>query len=141
MEKALSSENSVNSSTSTSNGFARPAVQWINSYEDGLALAKEENFPMMIEFYIKYYPVSESFEKKIFSNSEAADLSTNFILVKLEFEKNQDIAIKYGVSDLPALVFTGPDGKNGLSIVGDRNIEDILSTMRKVVKAFGGKGA
>jgi thioredoxin-like negative regulator of GroEL len=117
--------------------IARPAaaassIQWYASLEEGSARARELNKPMMVEFWADWCVPCRIMEKEVYPTDEAVQASQPFIAVRIDFDRKPAISRKYGVSALPALVFTdsyGNDLFHYSGVLTARGFAELLSSL------------
>lgn len=95
-----------------------------NRYDQGLALAKQENKHVLIDFYTDWCGWCKTMDEKTYSQKSIQDiLKKHFVLVRVNAESNQtmpvngktmtemQIAAMYRVDGYPTTWFLDPDGK------------------------------
>jgi thiol:disulfide interchange protein DsbD len=90
-------------------------IDWVRSIEEGLELAKQENKPVMIDFYADWCTVCKEIEAYTFATDEVGDELTRFVAIKIDLTdntpENQKIMQLFGIKGLPHIVFF--DSKGG----------------------------
>lgn len=97
-------------------------LNWMG-FNDGLALAKKENKPMLVDVFAVWCQPCKLMDEQIFANEEIiAYMNKNFVAIKVDGEseekikyKNQDYtksewALSMNVRAYPTTIFFGPDG-------------------------------
>jgi thiol:disulfide interchange protein len=110
-------------------------IQWVYSLSDGLKLAKEKNKPLMVYFYADWCGWCKKLEMETYRDSEVMKLSSNFVCVKVNTDRNIDESRKYKVSGLPTIVFLKSDGKIIEKVIGYRGSKDFMKIMSEVIKS------
>ena len=86
------------------------SIKWLNEWSEALDKARAENKPIMINFYTDICPACTQLDRNTFSDEElGAFLDDNFICLKSNAGKS-NLHAKYGISGVPTIVFTAPDG-------------------------------
>ena len=131
---------------------AKPAaskakIAWQPTFEQGLALAKRTNKPLMVDFFATWCGPCKLLDSHIYSNAKVVTESRNWINVKVDGEKRADLMKKYDLSAFPSIVFFAPNGKVlkkqiGLSVPPDKqnsmdaSIAYIVDDMTKTLKTL-----
>ena len=104
------------------------SVEWY-TYEEGMALAKEQNKPVMIDFHADWCGFCKKLDSETYSDSNVIEMSENFVNIKVDTEKQGQLAQDYGVRGLPTIVFTDPQGNEIRRVVGYRDAGPFLNEM------------
>jgi len=89
---------------------AAAEVVW-HDYEKGLALGKDSNKKIMINFYGEWCRYCKKMEKETFAAAKVADyLNTNFISIRINSDKNKNLVRAFKVTGLPATWFLTETG-------------------------------
>lgn len=86
-------------------------IVWLTSYDKALAKAKESNKPVMIDFYADWCTACHYLDKNIYTASGVIQESKKFVNLKIDTDKQTDIAAQYKVYALPTIIFLNGDGK------------------------------
>jgi thiol:disulfide interchange protein len=74
--------------------------------------AKEENKPMMIDFYTTWCGPCKMLDRNTFSDPRVREWMTeNVIFTKVDGDKHRGLIRKYGVRAYPTVVFISPEGR------------------------------
>ncbi len=111
---------------------------WITNYEEGMKKAREENKPVIIDFYADWCLPCKQIESQIFKNHQFIDASQRFIKIKLDCTlpssegaiiKNQ----KYNSPYMPYIVFYDAKGnKSEEEIRGYTSLTEMLEIINKI---------
>ncbi len=96
--------------TAGSTGWNDAQIKW-RSYEEGLASARKEKKPVCLVFYTTWCPHCKRFSQ-IFSDPAVVERSKNFVMIRLDSDKNKDLSAKYAVDGeyIPRTFFLSPEG-------------------------------
>ena len=123
-----------------SGGCSEPAAEggiaWIHSEEEGLALAKQENKPVIIDFYADWCPPCKMMDKNTFPDPRVVKELGRFVAVKADVTSpdspGQPAAKKYNVTGgLPTYVFIDSQGQKK-SVVGYRPPDKFLRILKSI---------
>ena len=93
-------------------------IKW-HSYAEGMELGKSEGKKVFISFYADWCTFCEKMEKETFRDKEVVDfVNKNFMAIRVNSEKEADVAQKYFVRGLPMTWFLDPKGDKISSIPG-----------------------
>ncbi|HSB27616.1 MAG TPA: thioredoxin family protein [Pyrinomonadaceae bacterium] len=68
-------------------------INW-QPYEQGLAMAKEENKPVCLIFYTEWCPHCINYSK-IFHNDSVVEHTKQFVMIRIDKDKHPDLSKKY----------------------------------------------
>jgi len=93
-------------------------VQWID-YNKGLAKAKTEKKPILLNFFANWCGYCVKMEKETFSDRTVANfLNDTFVPIRVNSDKEPRISAMYGVRGLPYFWFLTDKGERIASIPG-----------------------
>lgn len=86
-------------------------IKW-HSYDEGLQLGKNEGKKVFINFYADWCHYCKLLDKKTFVDERIINyLNEYFIPVKVNSDKNRNVAQKYQVRNLPVMWILNKDGE------------------------------
>jgi thioredoxin-like negative regulator of GroEL len=86
------------------------SLRWYDNLEEASSAARESNRPIMIDFWATWCSACKVMENDVYKNDEFMNAAPQFLAVRIDFDKKQAIARKYGVAELPTLIFTDSNG-------------------------------
>ncbi len=90
-------------------------LDWIKNLEEGKELAKKENKTVLIDTYADWCIACKELEEYTFSDPEVAETLKNYVLVKVDFTKqneaNEKLRSDLKVIGMPTLILLDPEGK------------------------------
>lgn len=97
----------------------RGGLNWLHSYTEALALAKQENRPVFVNFTGVNCTNCRDMEQNVFPRPEVAAELRKFVLVELYTDRDREedrqnarlLQKLAGVATLPTYVVVGPDGR------------------------------
>lgn len=91
-------------------------VKWV-SFQDGLKRIKAEDKKGFVLFYTDWCTYCKIMNKKTFTDQAVIDyLNKNYIPIRVNAEKERDVAKEYGVNRFPTTIFIAEDA----STIGNR---------------------
>ncbi|MDA7578318.1 thioredoxin domain-containing protein [Flavobacteriales bacterium] len=116
-------------------------ISWEEDLFSAFNLASLSNKIIMIEFMAEWCPPCKRMEKETFSNDRVINKSNEFIFVKVDVDKHQDIAKeykrnakKYGGIGIPNILFIDKDKNIVYQTVGFLNANQLITVMDSVLK-------
>ena len=115
-------------------------IKWGNNLDSALTLASNSNKLIMIDFMAEWCPPCKEMDKKIFSNTNIIKKSNEFIPVRIDVDKQQNIAEeyngnarKYGGIGIPNILFLDKEKKIIRHIVGFHDVDQLMGIMDSVL--------
>ncbi len=111
-------------------------IAWDFDYKGAVAKAKAVDKPLMVDCFATWCQPCKLLDETVFSRADVAEASKAFVMVKLDVDKNSDIAKKLKVSAYPTVLFLTPDGKEIGRSTGAVPYQNMLDSMAEAQKAF-----
>ncbi len=93
-----------------SEAFGAGSIKW-HSYPEGIALGKQKNKKVFVNFFADWCTYCKQMDSETFTDSAVgAYLNKNFIPVRVNTDREAQVAAKYNVRGLPVTTFIGEDG-------------------------------
>lgn len=112
------------------------AIKWTYNLDEGLARAKKLGKPVMIDFMAVWCPPCKAMEDSTFSNRSVVRKAGDFVPVRIDIDKQRDVATKYnglarkyGGVGIPNILFLAADGKKLKHIVGYYGPQQLVAAM------------
>ncbi|OQX17558.1 MAG: hypothetical protein BWK80_39495 [Desulfobacteraceae bacterium IS3] len=107
-----------NSCTSSDKKSSSSPVKWY-SYKEGLAAGKKEKKNMLINFYADWCGFCKKMDNETFKDTPVVNyLNENFISIKVNSDKEQQIARDFYVQGLPTMWFLSYEEERLTSLPG-----------------------
>ena len=111
---------------------SQKAIQW-KTYNAGMSAAKEAGKPVFLHFYAIWCAYCAKMEKESFQNDTIIDfLNENYISIRVDVDKQPDIAKEYSVFALPTTYFFSSTGEKLGPIPGYIPMERLQDMLTKV---------
>lgn len=105
-------------------------LTWLNNIAEGKALAKKDNKKIMVDTYADWCVACKELDEYTFSDPEVAEVLDDYVLVKLDFTKenetNQKIRKELNVIGLPTVIFLDSGGNETSRFSGFYNKKRFL---------------
>jgi len=115
-------------------------VQWIAYSKQELESAREQNQPVMLDFFAEWCGACHELEEKTYTNPEFIELSKQFKLVKIDATEDlpevQKILEEYHIKGLPTVIFINKKGEilNDLTFTQFLEWSELKPKMLKVLE-------
>ena len=117
-------------STSRSSGKAPKKIQWHTSLDGAVKQASLEDKLIFVDFHATWCPPCKLMDQQTFSSKEFIAASQDWVMAKIDTDKDTDTAIKYGVTGLPTLAVLHPDGKPVAGVSGFHSAGELQQFMQ-----------
>ena len=115
-------------------------IKWGNNLDLAFAIASNSNKLIMIDFMAEWCPPCKEMDKNTFSNKNIIKKSNEFILVRIDVDKQKNIAEeyngnarKYGGIGIPNILFIDKEKKIIRHIVGFHDVDQLMGIMDSVL--------
>ena len=115
---------------------AQGTIDWVNNYEEGMRQALETNRAVMLDFWAAWCRPCVDMDREVYPVPAVAGMSRRFVFVRLDFDRQKDLADRYRVYGIPMMVFTDPAGNILASHVGYASASRLLGTMERIPESF-----
>jgi len=112
-------------------------IDWVEDYEAGIKLAKQQNKPVLLAFYKQENSYYFEVMQNTYNNPDVIEyVEANFIPILIYADKQPEIAKRYNINDYPTHYIKQPDSnKLGGPYVG----YDTARTFKKKLKTMLGE--
>ncbi len=117
-------------------------IPWLDDLGAGLAAAKAQKKPLMIDFMADWCAPCKEMERSTFRNSAVILKAKAFIPVRIDIDRQPGVAEKYkalarayGGVGVPNMLFLSSDGEKIRHIVGFKTSQQLLAEMNSALKS------
>ncbi|MCY7346162.1 MAG: thioredoxin family protein [Pyrinomonadaceae bacterium] len=114
------------------NEFILP--QGFKILDDAFAKAQKENKPLLIDFYAEWCVPCQRMEKETFADAKVKEILQTVILLKVDTDKEPQLAEKFGVVGLPDFRLIKPDGKEFRRLRGFQTAENFTKDLEEIIQ-------
>ena len=111
---------------------ANEKIKWLG-YEEGVALSEQDGKKLFLHFYTDWCNYCAKMDKETFSDSAVISyLNRHFISVRVNSEKQRDVALKYAVRGVPMTWFVSETNERISSLPGYIDRDMLINILRFV---------
>lgn len=115
-------------------------IHWLSSVDAALTRAAKIGKPVMIDFMATWCPPCRAMEDSTFSNQLIAEKASSFVTVRIDIDKQREVAARYGALakkyggiGIPNILFLSPNGNRLKHIVGYYGPRELSAVMDSVL--------
>lgn len=115
----------------------RPGIRWHRDLESGLARAREDGKPLLVDFWAEWCTWCHKLDQTTYVDPQVVDLSRKFVAVKLDVEGTRagaEAADRYDIEEFPSIAFLTPAGRVIFILHGYQGPGQFPQTMRHVLR-------
>lgn len=105
-------------------------IRWHTSLESALKESKRSGKPVFADFYATWCPPCQMLEKQTYPDAKVIAESQKWVMLKIDTDKQTDMAVQYGISSLPTLAVLRSDGKPVTSVGGFLDAEQFVEFLQ-----------
>ena len=120
------------SNETSENAFVLP--QGFKILDDAFAQARNENKLLLIDFYAEWCVPCQRMEKETFADREVKEILQKFVLLKIDTDKEPELAEKFGVVGLPDFRLITPEGKEFRRLRGFQTAEKFTKDLEEAIQ-------
>lgn len=119
---------SIHTLTSNETESNTSSIQWGNDLNQAMEEAKKSNKTIFIDFYADWCSYCGDMDEETFTDPQVKEkLTQNYVLLKVDVDKNPDLSSKYRAYSLPTIVIVDSSGNEIKRIIGYQTPEQLLS--------------
>ncbi|HXG23330.1 MAG TPA: thioredoxin family protein, partial [Chthonomonadales bacterium] len=100
-------------------------VRWRSDYTIAARAAQKAGQPLLVAFYADWCGPCKLMEKTTFRDRRVAALMARCICVRVDIDRNENIARKFGVNSIPRLLVIGANDERLLDTLGYREANQL----------------
>ena len=119
---------SIHTLTSKETESNTSSIQWGNDLNQAMEEAKKSNKTIFIDFYADWCSYCGEMDEEAFTDPQVVEkLTQNYVLLKVDVDKNPGLSSKYKAYSLPTMVIVDSSGNEIKRIIGYQTPEQLLS--------------
>jgi thioredoxin-related protein len=114
-------------------------VHWYNDVQQASSVAKEANRPMVLDFWADWCAACRVMESDVYTSDEFIEATKRLTPVRIDFDKQQELARKYNITGLPTILFTDSYGTELFRLTGyisAKSFNDVIHALPADVSEF-----
>jgi thiol:disulfide interchange protein len=120
----------VAASKTSPNTVAAKSIKWQSSWSAALKEAKRTGKPIFVDFYATWCGPCKMLDEHVYTNRKVIDASRKWVMLKVDAERNTQLAQANKITAFPTLIFYTPQGK---AVVRKMGFEITASTQNEVI--------
>ena len=106
----------------------KSSIQWGTDYNKAVQEAKNTNKNIFIDFYAGWCAYCIEMDEVTYASPQVKEkLTQNYVLLKVDVDKNPEISQKYQAYSLPTIVILDSNGNEINRIIGYQSPEQLLA--------------
>ena len=105
-------------------------IRWLTSLEAAKKESKRTGKPIFADFYATWCPPCKMLETQTYPDPNVIAESQKWVMLKIDTDKQTDLAVQYGISSLPTLAVLRADGKPVTGIGGFLDADEFVRFLR-----------
>jgi thiol:disulfide interchange protein len=115
---------------SAPNVVAAKKIKWQSSWSAALKEAKRTGKPIFVDFYATWCGPCKMLDEHVYTNRKVIDASRKWVMLKVDAERNTQLAQANKITAFPTLIFYSPTGK---AVVRKMGFEVTTSSQKGVI--------
>ncbi|MFH1731770.1 MAG: protein-disulfide reductase DsbD [Planctomycetota bacterium] len=113
-----------------------PANVFTRGAQNDVEVAIAAGKPVVLDFYADWCTICKDLDRKVYTKPEVAEAAKGLTMLKIDVDKDPQLAKKYGVFRPPVAVFIGAGGKvrKDLSFVGPKSLDEFVKLLQEFKK-------
>ena len=112
------------------NTVAAKAIKWQSSWSAAMKEAKRTGKPIFVDFYATWCGPCKMLDEHVYTNRKVIDASRKWVMLKVDAERNTQLAQANKITAFPTLIFYSPKGK---AVVRKMGFEVTAGTEKGVI--------
>ncbi|KKM66280.1 hypothetical protein LCGC14_1482750 [marine sediment metagenome] len=106
-------------------------IAWLTDYDNALQQAKKEGTLVVIDFFATWCGPCQMMERTTFVDERVRRRMMKFVPLKIDVDRQREIAAKYGIQSLPTTAVVGSDGNVITGAMGYLDADRLLEVLSR----------
>jgi len=102
---------------------------WSTDYERALARAAREDKLVVVDFFAEWCGPCKMMDAQTFTDPRVRERLTDFVPLKIDVDRQRELATRFGIESLPTLAVLRPSGDPVIGGVGFHDVERFLALL------------
>ena len=113
---------------------AGPGILWTRDYPAALALAQQQQKPILLGFDARWCPTCKWMKQNVYPDPQVRQAAEAFIPVMLDTDEHPRLTAQYGVGPLPAYFVLKPDGSPIATSAGPHYPQEFITFLNHALQ-------
>ena len=127
----LAGGNASDSKSGAVSGTGTETV-WLTDYDAALKQAQATNKLVVVDFFATWCGPCKMMERDTFADKKVRQQLTNFVTLKIDMDRQPQLAAKYGIEGMPTTLVIDATGKPLARAVGYLDPDRYLSVLDRI---------
>jgi thioredoxin-related protein len=118
------------------NGLARGRIAFVDGFERGYQMAREQQKPMFIFFTAGWCKFCHQMANETFVQEAVVQLSTGFVCVLIDADAEPDVCRQFDVRSFPTVQFVSSRGVRLNRVTGKQPAHQLIAQMQAALQAI-----
>ncbi len=129
----------ITAATVAAKANAPTEIRWLTSMPAAIKESQRTGKPIFADFYADWCPPCKMLERQTYPDAKVIAESQKWVMVKIDTEKQVDLAVQYGIASLPTLAALDAKGEPINGTTGFVNAQDFVKFLRAMEKEVAAK--
>lgn len=106
-------------------------IRWHSSLDEALAESKRTGKPILADFYATWCPPCQLMEKRTYPDAKVIAESQKWVMLKVDTDKEEELAVRYRISSLPTLAVLNAEGEPVTGAMGYLDAATFVKMLRE----------
>ncbi len=111
-------------------------IQWIRKFDDGMKLAREDNRPVLVDFWSQWCIPCGQADKQVYADPRLIEAFNKYVCIRVDVDAEPAIPRRFGIKSLPAIRFLDPLGTILLPIDKSATAGEFLEAVKSLPQDF-----